>query len=214
LKRLRCHFDVISPYAYLAFERLPQALEGLSVEVSYQPVLFAGLLQHWGNKGPAEIEPKRAWTFRQVTWLASQYGVPLDTPAQHPFNPLKLLRLGVACAPPGATPNRRVCERLLRHVWQGGADANDPQRLQLLHDELNPQRDPSGEEVKLALKDATARAVGQGIFGVPTIEVDGRLFWGLDSLAMLAAYLRGEAWFEGPQWDAAGRMPQGVRRRG
>ena len=106
MKHLRFHFDVVSPYAYLAFERLPQALEGLSVEVSYRPLLFAGLLQNWGNKGPAEIEPKRAWTFRQVAWLAHEYGVRLDLPAQHPFNPLSLLRLALACAPANGTPSR------------------------------------------------------------------------------------------------------------
>ena len=214
MKHLRFYLDVISPYAYLAFERLPQALEGLSVEVSYQPLLFAGLLQHWGNKGPAEIEPKKAWTFRQAAWLAHQHGVQLDLPAQHPFNPLALLRLAMACAPAGGTPNRRVCERLFHHIWHGAAEPNDPQRLQALRDTLNPPRDPAADEVKQALKEATAEAALRGVFGVPTIEVDGRQFWGLDSLPMLAAYLRGDAWFDGPQWEAAGHMPQGVQRRG
>jgi len=214
MKHLRFHFDVVSPYAYLAFERLPQALEGLSVEVRYQPVLFAGLLQHWGNKGPAEIEPKKAWTFRQVAWLAQQQGVRLDVPAQHPFNPLALLRLAIACAPAASTPSRRVCERLFHHVWHGGADANDASRLQALRDAMSPRRDPAGDEVKQVLKTATADAASRGIFGVPTAEVEGRLFWGLDALPMLAAYLRGDAWFDGPAWDAAGRMPPGVQRRG
>ena len=77
MKHLVFHFDFISPYAWLAFERLPQVLEGLSVSVEYRPVLLAGLLQHWGNKGPAEIEPKRQWTFRHVHWLAEQQGTPL-----------------------------------------------------------------------------------------------------------------------------------------
>ena len=213
MKHLDFHFDVISPYAYLAFERLPQALEGLSVEVGYRPLLFAGLLRHWGNKGPAEIEPKRAWSFRQVAWLAHRDGVQLDAPAQHPFNPLALLRLAVACAPAGGTPNRRVCERLFRHVWHGGADANEPSRLQALRAALNPQRDPAADDVKQALKAATVRAAERGLFGVPTIEVDGRLFWGQDALPMLAAYLRGDAWFDGQQWDAAGHAPPGIKRR-
>ena len=83
LKHLTFWFDPISPFAYLAFERLPQALEGLSIEVSYRPVLFAALLNHWGQKGPAEIEPKRAWTFRHVHWLAHHHGIEIATPAQH-----------------------------------------------------------------------------------------------------------------------------------
>ena len=124
MKRVTCWFDFISPFAHLAFERLPQALEGISHEVDYRPVLFGALLQHHAHKGPAEIEPKRAWTFRHVHWLAHRHGIAMDTPAVHPFNPLPLLRLAIACG-----PNRRIVEAIFRHAWRGGADAVDPARL-------------------------------------------------------------------------------------
>ncbi len=212
MKHLDFWFDPVSPYAYLAFERLPQALEGLSISVDYRPLLFAGLLQAWGQKGPAEIEPKRAWTFRQIAWLAAQYGVPIATPAQHPFNPLTLLRLLLACTSPQRTPNRRQCEVVLRHVWTGGGDANDAERLAALRADLAPERDPASEAVKQQLKQQTAEACRLGIFGVPTIVVDGRLFWGLDALPMVAAYLRADPWFDSPAWaDAASPRP-GVKR--
>jgi 2-hydroxychromene-2-carboxylate isomerase len=139
MKQLTFWFDPVSPFAYLAFERLPQVLEGISYCVRYRPVLFAGLLGRWGQKGPAEIEPKRAWTFRQVHWLAHRHGITLQTPAQHPFNPLALLRLAMACADDGVAPNRYVCERLFHHVWQGGGDANDPRRLAALSQVLAPR---------------------------------------------------------------------------
>jgi len=206
------YFDPISPYAHLAFERLPQVLEGLSYEVAYRPILFAGLLKHWGQKGPAEIEPKRAWTFRQVHWLAHKHAVAVDTPAQHPFNPLAQLRLLLACAPEGGTPNRRVCEAVLQHVWRGGADANEPQRLAALAQELSPRTDPNSDVVKQALKDATANAIALGIFGVPTLQANGRLFWGLDGLDMLSASLRGDPWFDGNAWQAEGAQRAGIQR--
>ena len=212
MKQLTFWFDPISPFAQLAFERLPEALAGLSYSVNYRPILFAGLLKVWGQKGPAEIEPKRAWTFRHVHWLAAQHGIAIDTPAQHPFNPLALLRLLVACAPVGGTPNRRACEAVLRHVWQGGGDANDAARLAALTEELAPPLAASDERVKQALKESTAEAIARGLFGVPTVEVDGRLFWGLDALPMLAGYLRGEPWFDGPAWDREGLARAGLRR--
>jgi 2-hydroxychromene-2-carboxylate isomerase len=212
MKHLDFHFDVVSPFAYLAFERLPQALEGLSYEVSYRPVLFAGLLQHWGQKGPAEIAPKRAFTYRQVAWLAQRHGIELQLPAAHPFNPLGLLRLAWACAE-GGTPNRRVCEAVLRHAWRGGLAADDATRLAALERELAPALDPRSAAVKAALREATQSAVDAGVFGVPTISVDGRAFWGLDALPMLAACLRGEPWFDGPAWDAAAATPEGAQRR-
>jgi len=214
MKRIVFHFDVISPYAYLAFERLPEALTGLSYVVAYRPVLFAGLLKHWGQKGPAEIEPKRAWTFRQIHWLAHSLGIAMDMPAQHPFNPLPLLRLGLACAAAGDTPNRYVVETLMRHVWRGGADPLDEQRLASLTATLAPRRSPAGDDVKAELRAGTEQAIARGVFGVPTFELDGRLFWGLDALPMLAAALRGDAWFSGPAWDDAARALPGVQRRG
>jgi 2-hydroxychromene-2-carboxylate isomerase len=214
MKQLTFWFDPISPYAYLAFEHLPQALEGCSYTVDYRPVLFAGLLGHWGQLGPAEIEPKRAWTFRQVAWQAHTLGIPIDTPATHPFNPLTLLRLGLASAPPAGLPNRRVVELLMRHVWRGGADASDADRLRALSEEVAPQRDAAGDAVKAELRAHTQVAIERGVFGVPTVELDGRLFWGLDALPMVRAALQGDAWFDGPAWDAAAVARPGVVRSG
>jgi len=207
MKRVTFWFDVVSPFAYLAFERLPEALAGCSVEIVYRPLLFAALLKHWGQKGPAEIEPKRAWTFRHVHWLAQQQGTVLQTSAQHPFNPLPLQRLAVA-----AGPNRRVVEALFHHVWQGGGDAADAARLAALTERLAPASDPQSDAVKQALREHTETALQQGVFGVPTCELDGRLFWGLDALPMLAAALRGDAWFDGPAWQREGAPRAGVQR--
>lgn len=212
MKKLVFHFDVISPFAYLAFERLPQVLEGISHEVEYRPLLFAGLLQHWGNVGPAEIAPKREWTFRHVHWLACAHGIRLDTPAAHPFNPLPLLRLALASAP-DLRPNRRVVEALFQHVWHGGGDAGDAERLAALSARLAPVHDPAGAEVKRALRANTEAALAAGVFGVPSIELEGRHFWGLDALPMLRDALSGGAWFDGPAWDAQALPREGVVRK-
>lgn len=207
------YFDPISPYAYLAFERLPQALEGCSYVVNYRPVLFAGMLKHWGQKGPAEIGPKRDWTMRQIAWIAHRHGIGLQLPAVHPFNPLALLRLLVASVPAGALPNRHAVEAVFHHVWRGGVDPNEAGRLQALAQSLPREQDPDGEAVKQALRGATDEAIARGVFGVPTVAVEGRLFWGVDALEMVAACLKGDAWFEESHWQAAARPTPGVVRR-
>ena len=213
MKHITFHFDFISPYAYLAFEKLPEALKGLSYSVDYRPVLFAGMLKHHGQLGPAEIAPKRDWTYRQVLWLAHAHGIPLQLPAAHPFNPLGVLRLALACGQ-GGLVNRYVAETVFRHVWRGGADAADAQRLEELRAVLQPQRDRSGEAVKAELKANTEAAIARGLFGVPTCEVDGRLFWGLDALPMLREYLEGNAWFASGAWEQAAGLPTGQTRTG
>lgn len=212
MHQLRFYLDFISPYAYLAFHALPQALQGLSYQVSYQPILFGAVLQHHGQLGPAEIEGKRAWTYRQVLWLAQQQGCPLRMPASHPFNPVPLLRLAMASDPQGL-PNRHVCEQLFQHVWGEGLEASDPVRHDQLQARLAPLRDPQSDEVKNHLRQATQDAIEQGVFGVPSILVDGHLFWGQDALPMLRAYLEGAPWFEGPDWEACASLPQSLKRK-
>lgn len=210
MKRIDFWLDFLSPYAYLAFERLPVALQGLSYEVRYRPVLFAAMLTHHGQLGPAEIPAKRDWTYRQVAWQAEQLGVPLQFPARHPFNPLALLRLAWACERQGA-PNRFVCETLFRHVWQGGADAEDAQRLTALTEQLAPPQAPGSPEVKQRLRTETEAALAAGLFGVPTFEVDDRQFWGLDALPMLRAQLEQPTALDAA-WAAPASVAQGVRR--
>jgi len=210
MKPITCYLDFISPYAYLAFEALPSSLMGVSHRMIYKPVLFAAMLKHHGQLGPAEIAGKREWTYRQVVWQAQQMGVPLDMPLAHPFNPLALLRLAVACSA-NDEPNRFVCDTLFKHVWQGGAAADDPARLQALALQLEPQRSVDAPEVKDQLKANTEEAIARGVFGVPTFVVDDKVFWGLDALPMLRAYLDGDAWFD-LAWDAAARTQTGIKR--
>lgn len=213
MKQITFYLDFVSPYAWLAFERLPQVLEGLSYHLRYKPVLLGALLQQHANPGPAGVPPKRAWTYRHATWLGHALGCGLDMPARHPFNPLPLLRQALACSDDGII-NRYVAGTVLRHVWLGGHDALDPARLdalgQALAEQLRPDPDGTGAVPKALLRANTDEASARGVFGVPTFEVDGRLFWGLDSLPMLRAYLDGDAWFEGAAWETAPRVPSGL----
>jgi 2-hydroxychromene-2-carboxylate isomerase len=215
MKHITFYLDFISPYAYLAFERLPIALQGLSYQVTYKPVLFAAMLNHYGQLGPAEIAPKRTWTYRQMLWLSREHGVPMQAPASHPFNPLALLRLAVACGKEGAC-NRYVAETIFRHVWTGGADAADPQRLTALTEQLKPARQGTDDTVKAQLKSNTDSAIQNGVFGVPSMQVhvqgSEEIFWGLDALPMLRQCLSDDPWFTDPQWQTASGLPVGTTR--
>lgn len=218
------YYDPISPYAYLAFEQLPQALEGLSYSVSYQPILFAGLLKAHGQLGPAEIAPKRDWTYRQVLWLAKTHGIPLQMPANHPFNPLGLLRLATACSNENGHTNRFLTQQIFNHVWLGGGDAASSARLEVLAQTLSSNINTDSETAKARLKTNTDAALQQGCFGVPTMRAlrEGAMvgneknFWGLDALPMLRAYLEGNAWFDAQQangWGSVTSVGAGVVRK-
>ncbi|MBV8247992.1 MAG: 2-hydroxychromene-2-carboxylate isomerase [Comamonas sp.] len=211
MKHITFYLDFVSPYAWLALEQLPKALEGLSYHVEYRPVLLGALLQQNANPGPAGIPAKRLWTYRHVSWLGHELGVPLQMPARHPFKPLPLLRLALAHGREGCI-NRFVAQTVMQHVWVDGADANDPQRLQALRAQLQEQKqhEEGGDQVKQWLRSNTDRAQQAGVFGVPAWEVDGHVFWGFDGLPMLRAYLQCDAWF-GQQWEAAARVESGLQ---
>jgi 2-hydroxychromene-2-carboxylate isomerase len=212
LKHITFYLDFISPYAYLAFERLPQALQGLSYSVTYKPILFAGLLNHYGQLGPAEIAPKRTWTYRQMQWLAREQGVPMQAPACHPFNPLGLLRLAIACGTEG-TCNRYTAETIFRHVWTTGLDASDSSRLETLTQILKPPRQVADVSVKDQLKANTDAAIAAQIFGVPSMQVEQDIFWGLDALPMLRQRLMDDPWFAQSIWLEASGIPVGQARK-
>jgi 2-hydroxychromene-2-carboxylate isomerase len=173
------YFDFVSPYSYIGLHRLNE----FSGSIAYKPVLFAGLLNHWGQKGPAEIPAKRKWTYRNCVWEAKKLGIPFRFPALHPFNPLPHLRLALAA---GCDP--KAVRRIFDFVWTTGEDASDPTRLSSLCAELgvDPSKRP---EVKDLLRKNTDEAMARGIFGVPSFVISGEVFWGADSIEFAKAYL-------------------------
>jgi 2-hydroxychromene-2-carboxylate isomerase len=177
------YFDFVSPFAYLCLHRLKELPSDLAIE--YRPVLFAGLLNHWGQKGPAELPTKRRYTYRWSHWWAHSLGIPLRYPAAHPFNPLHHLRLAIAC---GSKPE--AVRKIFDSIWTTGEDASDQRRFAVLCEELRVTADVlAAAEVKDTLRKNTEAAAQRGVFGVPTFDVDGELFWGADSIEFLRAFL-------------------------
>ncbi len=206
MKTVDWYFDFLSPFSYLQGTQLAR-IESLAT-VRRRPVLFAGLLRHWGQLGPAEVPPKRTWTFRHAVWLAERLGVPIRMPTMHPFNPLPLLRLSIAL---GDTPT--VVDRLFAFVWRQGHVPTDAAAWQALLDECGPAASRlDGPEVKAVLREHGEAAIATGVFGVPTAVVDGLVFWGLDATDMLIDYLRGSPLFAGDAMRQAIAMPQGPGR--
>lgn len=187
---LRVHVDLLSPYAWLAFTQLPALAARHQAELEAVPVLLAGLLNHHGQRGPAEIEAKRRYVFEDVLRHAAVLGVPLNPPASHPFNPLLALR--VASLPMSRSERWRLLDRLFRATWVEGLPMQDPAVIDQLAAELGHAGAAARSvEAKAALREQTDAAIAAGVFGVPTVLLDGVRFWGLDSLPHLERALQG-----------------------
>ena len=180
-------FDVISPYAYLQFHQLHR-LPG-DMEVRFRPVLFAGLLNHWGQLGPAEIEAKKRHTFLLTRWRAQKLGLPFKAPPRHPFNPLTLLRLAIALGSDSA-----AIGVIFDHIWADGQDGQDPDSLARLAEKLGIDdlaAATSDAAVKDKLRLNTEAAVSNGVYGVPTFMIEGQIFWGDDMFELMLEWLNG-----------------------
>jgi 2-hydroxychromene-2-carboxylate isomerase len=208
MKTIDWYFDFISPFSYLqleAFGRLPP-----DVEVALHPVLFAGLLTHWGHKGPAEIPAKRRFTYRFVQWLAERDQVQLKFPPKHPFNPIKALRLAIA-AGNGLEPVRTI----FRHIWREGNSIDvDKEWIDLCMrvGVADPDAKINEPQIKEELKLNGDRAAAAGVFGVPTFVIDGEVFWGVDATGMVLDYLSDPQRFWRDEYGRVAHLPIGVER--
>ena len=201
-------FDVISPFAYLAFPRLEELPAGVELEVV--PVLLAALLDHFGQRGPAEIPSKRRFTYRFVLWRARRLGLPLRMPPAHPFNPLAALRLIIAA---GSTS--RAAGTVLRAVFGEGRDVSDSSVIADLAAQLSvadPQAAIADPATKQRLRDNTSWACSRGVFGVPTLLIGEELFWGHDAIDMALDYLRQPQAFADPDMRSVDSLPIAAAR--
>lgn len=189
MKTADWYFDFVSPYAYLQTSRLGE-LSTLA-HIRPKPVLFAGLLNHHGQLGPAEISRKREFVFRQALWQAQREGIPMKLPPAHPFKPLPPLRLAIAL-----NCEIDAVKAIFDFIWRDGRNPDDSAEWDALTTALgvtDPAQALSQPHVKQALHDNTNEAIAHGVFGVPTLVIDDELFWGHDAAEMFADYLRDPA---------------------
>lgn len=191
-RALRFHFDYLSPYSYLAWHRVAPVAQEHDLRVEPKPTLLAALLDHLGHKGPAEIPPKRAYMFKDCIRAAALLHVPFVPVYSHPFNPLPALRATLL----DMEEETRVdlVGRLFDATWGKSLDVGSPEVVGQVcaqvgvRDAVERIRDPA---IKQRLRDASDSAMAAGVFGVPTMFVDGELFWGTDSIPHLVRYLEG-----------------------
>jgi 2-hydroxychromene-2-carboxylate isomerase len=205
--RLAWYFDYISPFSYLQFATQPDLFE--RADVALRPLVLGGVLANWQHKGPAELPPKRTFSYRYVVFRARELGVALRFPPAHPFNPLNALRLTIALG-----SGLEVVRTVFEFVWQEGRSLDSEWRL--LCARLGVADADSlcaAPDVKAALRANGEAARAAGVFGVPTFVVDGELFWGADATPMLRAYLDDPALFADAEMHRVSSLPAAIQRK-
>jgi 2-hydroxychromene-2-carboxylate isomerase len=202
------YFDFISPFSYLQLCKVRQWC--VHMPITPVPIAFGAVLKANGQLGPAEIPGKREFTYRFVQWQAEQMGVPLRFPPAHPFNPLTALRL---CIASGTT--WESIQTIFDHIWRDGGDGASATGLAPVALTLgiaDVESATSAADVKNRLRVNTDSALAAGVFGVPTLRIEGELFWGNDATPMIEQWLANPKRFESAEYQRTANLPIGVER--
>jgi len=191
MTRVTFYFDLGSPFAYLAAERISEVLPE---PVEWQPVSLGALFKLTGRSSWSLGDPdQRRAGMAEVRRRARLYGLaPVRWPDPWPTNYLFAMRVATFAFQAGR--GREFAVQAFRHAFQHGNDLADQKHVLEAASEVgldtrsaeDGARDP---QIKLALRTATDAAHGLGVFGVPTISVGNELFWGEDRLQDAAAAL-------------------------
>ena len=193
-KSVEFYFDVGSPTAYLAHKRLKQLKLEYGCSIIYHPVLLGGLFKASGNSSPVTVPAKgRYMMMEDLPRFAKLYSVPLNTNPHFPINTLNLMRGAVSSIDEEYFDT--YIDTIFKAIWVESRNMGDIDTvIEVLSDAgldaksiLEATQNP---EVKQQLISNTEQAVERGLFGAPTMFVDGEMFFGQDRLQFVEAALK------------------------
>jgi 2-hydroxychromene-2-carboxylate isomerase len=180
---LRFVYDVVCPFAYLAFRQLSRIRA--HADVSLQPVLLGGLLRHVGapdDPNTAMAPARAAANRRDFALWADFWGVPLHVPQGHPRRTVSAMR----CLAGVDEAVREACTAaLFSAYWERGEDITDLAVLHALLSPLGVDAAAALEAGRGPLREATQQAFEAGAFGVPTFLGGPRVLWGQDRIGLV-----------------------------
>lgn len=193
-KTLEFYFDLGSPTAYLAHKRLRQLAAQYAVDVRYIPMLLGGVFKATGNVSPVAIPAKGKYMLEHdLPRFARRYGVQLNFNPHFPINTLNLMRAAIAAQRLGCFDD--YVNLAFDATWVQGKNMGDPATVTetLTAGGLN-----AGQLITLS-QDATVKAeliantdaaIARGVFGAPTLFMDGVMYFGQDRLDFVEEVLR------------------------
>lgn len=193
LRSITFWFDVHSPWVYLAAQRIGDIARRRSVAIRWRPLQLPRLIDAIGGRRPLEESAAFVRWYRQdlSDWAALQ-GLPLRYHPDYPLRNARALRVCLYADSQGkAEP---FTKRLLSAYWSEAQDITDPAVLGQLAaeaglDEQAARDATSDARLKDQLEANTREAIERGVFGVPTIDVGDKLYFGNDRLELMEKHL-------------------------
>lgn len=191
-KTIELIFDFVSPNAYLIWQPLKALAEKHGATIAITPAFLGGMHKLTGNAPPfirdADVKGKNEYAMLELGRFVKKHGLSKFKMNPHfPFNTITLLRMLIALEP---ARRAEFIELLLSPIWEDGLDVTDADTLgKILQDGGFDAADlfakTQDAAIKQALIDNTENAVARGAFGIPTMYVDGELYFGKERLGQI-----------------------------
>jgi len=190
------YFTVLSPFAYLAGDRMEQVARAHGASVSYKPVDIMTLFAQMGGTPPAQRhESRKEYRMQELARLSALNAMPMKfQPAHWPTDPKPASALIVAAEQAGADAGA-LTRAVMTAVWAGERDVADEATLDAILSETGIDRaalEPHRDAARAAFDTMTAEAMERGVFGAPFYIVGEQRFWGQDRISHLDAHLAGK----------------------
>lgn len=195
-KTIELIFDFVSPNAYLVWQPLNDLAAKYGATIEVTPAFLGGMHKLTGNAPPfvrdADVKGKNDYAMLEMNRFVRKHGLTkFRMNPKFPFNTITLQRMLVALAP---GERAGLIDALLPAIWEQAVDVTDADMLaRVLQDAgfdapalFAKTQDPA---IKQALIDNTENAVERGAFGIPTLYVDGEIYFGKERLGQIEEQL-------------------------
>ena len=196
---IQFYFDFSSPYGYFAALKIDSLAAGFERQVRWRPMMLGAAMKVTRAKPLAEIELKGDYCKRDWDRLARYMEVPWTLPDPFPIATLAAARAFYWLDDDDPALAKRFAQAAYHTYFGEGRDITDPETVAGFAEPLGIDRDAlltavRDPAIKQRLKDETAEAIGNGVFGSPFIVIDGEPFWGADRLWMICRWLKSGGW--------------------
>jgi len=196
MAQIEYYFTVLSPFAYLAGDRMEKVAEAHGATVTYKPVDIMTLFSEMGGTPPAQRhDSRKQYRMQELQRLSKLNDMPMNfQPAHWPTDQRPASALIVAAAKAGEDAGA-LSRAVMRAVWAEQRDIADEATLNTILSETGIDRaalEPHMVQARNAFDSMTRDAMGAGVFGAPFYVVGGQRFWGQDRISHLDAYLGGK----------------------
>ena len=183
-KSIDFYFDFISPYSYLAYQKLKTLNKDNFFKIVYKPILLGGLHNLGGITAPAFNVRKMKNMKDDCKLIADKNKIQFQWNENFPINSLYLMRGYLVI---DEKLKKKFFETCFDYYWKENINiSNEKNVIKILDtcsiNKIDFFKDIENNKVKDELKKLTNLAFEKDIFGAPTFIVNNKIFWGQDRL--------------------------------